>query len=241
MWQAGLELLVTLRRAHLGLSYRRCFRFAGGILGFRSRSRRDCGFRSRLCGPALLRRFLLIEVLNYARHIRPSFIIRRYAFILLHPQRPGIVSGQRLHQIEVVTLQQFAQILRSTLHIRLRIECIRHPQLRSRSRHQLHQPLRSLRRNRPRIESALRLDHAVHQIWIQPIMSTRRIHNVIQTDWIGDEAQRCTGCPISRGLCEKACPELVEGWGLGLHSGSRKARAGSRQSPAQPQNVQSPL
>ena len=227
--QTALELLGGLRCAHLGLSYRSRFRFAGRIAGFYSRSLGDSGFRSRLCGNALLRRLLLIEVFHYARYIRPSLVIRRHALILLHPQRSRIVSGQRLHQIEVVTLQQFPQILCSAFYIRLRIECIRNAELRSRSRHQLHQPLRSLRRNRPRIESTLSFDHAVDQVGIKPVTSARRIHHVIQINRISGEAERCTGCPISRGLCEKTCPELVEGWGLCRYSGSRKPGAGSRQ------------
>ena len=223
MWQAALELLRGLRRAHLGLSYRRSFGFAGGIPGFCSRSLGYSGLRCRLCARVLLRRLLLVEVSHYARHVGPRLVIRRHAFILLDPKRPRIVSGQRLYQIEVVTLQQFPQIFRSTLDIRLRIECVRHAQLRCRSGHQLHQSLRSLRRNGPRVESALRLDHAVDQVWIQPITSARRIHHVIQTGRTRGESKRCCGCcgcPISRILCEK--------WELRRYSGSRKPRAGSR-------------
>ena len=153
--------------------------------------------------------------------------------VLLYASRPGVIRSQGLNHVKVVALQQFPQIFRSPFDIRLGIECIRHAELRSRPGHQLHKSLRSLGRHGPRVETTLRLDHAVHQIRIQPIPPARRIDHVVQIHRASSRKTRFRedrrrGCPISRVICEKACPELVEGWGLRLIPGSRKPRIRSR-------------
>src|SRR5579872_5211513 len=78
-----------------------------------------CGFGSKaVCrsgGRFLLSHLLLIEIPYHPGGRRPSLIIRRHAAELLHTLGAGIVSGQSLHQIEVVALQQLPQIFSPTL------------------------------------------------------------------------------------------------------------------------------
>ena len=51
-------------------------------------------------------------------------MVRRHTAILLHPPRSGVIGRQGFDHIEVIALQQFAQITRASLYIGLRIERI---------------------------------------------------------------------------------------------------------------------
>src|SRR6202035_1719417 len=66
----------------------------------------------------LLRNLLRVVLVNYSRHVSPGFAKRRNALILVDSLRASIISGQRLHQVKIVTLKQFAQIPASTVHVR---------------------------------------------------------------------------------------------------------------------------
>src|ERR1700690_3922608 len=101
------------------------------------------------------RQLLAVEVTNDARHVSLSLIIRRDAVILFNPLRAGVVGGQSLYQVKVVTLQQLTQVLCAAFDVGSRIESIGHSQLGRSLRHQLHQALRTLSRHGSRIESAL--------------------------------------------------------------------------------------
>jgi len=70
----------------------------------------------------ILGQLLPIEVTNDSRDVGPRLVIRRHAAILLHAMRSGVVSGKGLRHIEIVFLQQFAQVFCSGLNVSVGIE-----------------------------------------------------------------------------------------------------------------------
>src|SRR6266496_809065 len=130
----------------------------------------------------LLRQFLLVEVQHDASHISPRLTIRWHATILFHALRSRIVSSQGFYEIKVVAFNQFPQILCATVHVRLRIKRVGDAELKCSFRHQLHQTLRALRRNRVRIKVALCADHTRNQIGINTISLTAGGDGLVQGD-----------------------------------------------------------
>ena len=65
-----------------------------------------------------------------------------------------VVSGQRLDEIEIVTLQKFAQVLASTGDISFGIEGIVHAEVAGGSGHQLHESASAFWGNGVRFEPA---------------------------------------------------------------------------------------
>jgi hypothetical protein len=126
----------------------------------------------------LLRQLLTVEVAHDAGNVLARLQIWRNALVLLHAVRSGVVGRKRFDKVEVVTLQQLAQITGAAVHIRFRIEGVRHPQLRRGSRHELHQSLRAFGRNGMNFEPTLRSNDAADQIWIEPVTIADNVHHL---------------------------------------------------------------
>src|SRR5580693_9998424 len=78
---------------------------------FRLRQLRLGGLRPTLLGLGfLLRKFLAVVVPDNARDVGMRLAIGRNTVVLLHSPRTGVVGSQRLGHIEVILLQQLAQI-----------------------------------------------------------------------------------------------------------------------------------
>jgi hypothetical protein len=101
---------------------------------------------------------------------------------LLDALRAGVVGSQRLDQIEVVALQQFAQIACAALDIRLGIKGVLNPELRGGFRHELHQALRAFGRNGANVEATLGAYHTVHQVGVEAVGSTGSADDLVQID-----------------------------------------------------------
>src|ERR1700732_3250071 len=113
----------------------------------------------------------------------------RYSSILLDALRTSVVSGQRLDEIEIVALQKFAQITASTRDVGLRIEGIIHAQLVSGAGHELHESAGAFGGNGARVESALGVNDAVHEVGIEMIGGAGGVHDLIQSR-CGDKFRR---------------------------------------------------
>jgi hypothetical protein len=74
----------------------------------------------------------------------------------------------------------------SPFHIGCGIEGIGHPQAGGGLRHELHEPLRAFGGYRPRIESTLGVDHAVHKIRIQLVAIADGCNHLPERRWILD-------------------------------------------------------
>src|SRR5208282_246678 len=125
----------------------------------------------------LLSNFLAIVFADNASDISASLVEGRHSVELLDTLRPRVIGGKSLDEIEVVALQEFAQIAASACDVRLRVEGILHAQLASGSRHQLHQSAGAFGGNGPSVESALGVNDAVHKIRIEPIGGAGRGHH----------------------------------------------------------------
>src|ERR1700674_2471035 len=67
---------------------------------------------------------LSVVLVHDPGHVSAGFAKWRHSPILFDALRTGVVSGQRLDEIEIVALQKFAQITASARDIGLRIEGI---------------------------------------------------------------------------------------------------------------------
>src|SRR5258708_21797784 len=129
-------------------------------------------------------KFLFVKVPHDARDVRFCLVIRRHAAILLYALRTGIVGGQSLDEVKVVTLQKFTKVSRSAFYIRLCVICILHTELRGSLRHQLHQASCPLRRECPHVESTLGANHTVHEVGVQTVGAAGSSYYLIQIDWL---------------------------------------------------------
>src|SRR5208337_3677289 len=85
--------------------------------------------------------FLFVEVANDAGDVGSGFVVGRNAVVLVDALRPGVVGGEGFDEIEVVTLEQFAEITGSGVDVSLRVEGVVHAELRRGLRHELHESL----------------------------------------------------------------------------------------------------
>src|SRR5512141_394478 len=108
--------------------------------GFWWQRLRTCWWRTRFpVGRRLLCLFLSesgvlcyllpVEVSNDPCNVRLRFVVRRNAVILVDASGARIVGSQRFVHVEVIFLQQLAQVLASALDIRARVERIRYSHL----------------------------------------------------------------------------------------------------------------
>lgn len=98
-----------------------------------------------------LRPLLLIVFVDDARHKGSGLFLGRYAPMLIDEFRSGLISSKRLDKIEVVSLQQFAQVLCSPLG-----------------------------RNGSHIEFDSNIEDDRQQIWIEAIGGTRHLYSLIR-------------------------------------------------------------
>src|SRR5205814_5370616 len=70
----------------------------------------------RCCRRLPLGQFLTVEIANNSRHVSARLVVRRHPAVLFHATRTGVVSSQRLDQIEIVALKQLAQITHPSLY-----------------------------------------------------------------------------------------------------------------------------
>src|SRR5713101_5207229 len=119
----------TQERSTRKQSMRRIGGDSGGC-GFRGAGRGFGGelFLFRFFPPRdlFLSDLLSVVFVNDAGHVSAGLAKWRHSPILFDALRTGVVSGQRLDEVEVVALQKFAQITASTRDIGLRIEGIVH-------------------------------------------------------------------------------------------------------------------
>ena len=103
---------------------------------------------------------------------------------MLHPPRPGIVSRQRFDHVEVVALQEFAQIARAPSTLAPGSKELATPKLGGGLRHQLHQTPCPFGRHGTRVESTLGVDHAVNEIGIEVMPVADGIDDFVEILWL---------------------------------------------------------
>jgi hypothetical protein len=86
---------------------------------------------------------------------------------LLDALRAGVVGGQGFDQVEVVALEQFAEVAGSGFDVGLRVKGIVHAQLGGGLGHELHQSLRAFGREGADVEAAFGADDAGDQVGIE--------------------------------------------------------------------------
>jgi len=150
--------------------------------------------------------FLFVEVADDAGDVGFGFVVRRHAVVLFDALGSGIVGGEGFDEIEVVALEEFAEIARAGVDVGLRIEGIVDAELRGGLRHELHQSLRAFGRDGADVESAFGADDAGDKIGIELVSSAGVSYGLIQI-----EGMRIDG-----------------GGGLQLARGGGGSRCGSR-------------
>ena len=111
-------------------------------------------------------------------HILLRLRKRRHPAITLHHLRPSVISRQRQPQIPAIAGQQILQITRPRINVFRRIKNIRDGINRRRCRQKLHQSLRPLARNRPRIKIRFHRNHPVDQTLIHSMLFRRRMNQI---------------------------------------------------------------
>ncbi len=133
-----------------------------------------------LRGCFFLRYFLAVVFVDDAGYVGASLVKRRHSPVLLDALRPGVVGSERLDEIEMVALQQFAQIAASAAYVGLGIEGILYSQCAGGRRHKLHQTTRAFGRHGMGVESAFGMNNGVHQIGVKMIGSAGRVNNLFK-------------------------------------------------------------
>src|SRR5687768_10237023 len=97
----------------------------------------------------------------------PRLSIRRDAAVTLHRTRPGVVGGERQLDVSAELLEKGVQIPGPGVQVLERIEGVFDAQLPGRRRHELHEALRALRRDRVFAEGGLDGDDRKHELRIE--------------------------------------------------------------------------
>ena len=126
-----------------------------------------CGDRSGGFGGE----FLFVEVADDAGYVGFGFVVGRDSVVLLDALRSGVVGGEGFDEIEVVALEEFAEIAGAGFEVGLRVEGILHAELGGGLRHELHESLGAFGRDGADIESAFGADDAGDKIGIEPVGS----------------------------------------------------------------------
>src|SRR6185369_3705206 len=132
-------------------------------------------------------------------YVVASLLIRRH-FVskLRHRTFARVVTRQ--HEIDAVieAIQQLPQVSRATGNILRGIVRASHTVTRPRARHQLHQPARTFRRDRVRVEVRLLFHHQKDQVWIDIVLVTILTDQTVEPG----PASAPTACFLS-GLCDR--------------------------------------
>ena len=115
--------------------------FFGEGMGGECGGRFGRGFRVGLAGYGSGGEFLSVEVADDAGYVGFGFEVGRDAAVLVDALRSGIVGGEGFDQIEVIALEEFAEIARAGLDVGLGIEGVAHAELGGGLGHELHEAL----------------------------------------------------------------------------------------------------
>jgi len=109
----------------------------------------------------------LVEVADDAGDVGFGFEVGRDAAVLVDAPRSGIVGGEGFDEVEVIALEEFAEIAGAGLDVGLGIEGVVHAELRGGLGHELHEALRAFGGDGADIESAFGADDAGDEIGIE--------------------------------------------------------------------------
>ena len=128
----------------------------------------------------LLRPDLPVVFANNAVDVGLRLTVGRNPVLSFDALRTCIVSCEGLDQIEVVALQQFAEIAAAAVYVGAWIKRVVYSQFAGRARHQLHESLRTFGGNSARVESALGANHAVDQVRVEMERGACRGDDLVQ-------------------------------------------------------------
>ena len=141
----------------------------------------------------------MVEVADDAGYVGFGLVIRRDAVVLFDALRPGVVGGEGLDEIEVVALEEFAEIAGTGLDVGLRVESVVDAKLRGGLGHELHEPLGAFGRDGADVESALGADDAGDEIGVELVGSAGGLYGFTQIEGLRSDVGGRAGFRVRSG------------------------------------------
>src|SRR6266704_4283014 len=117
-----------------------------------------------------VRRPIAPEQLEHLAHVGTRLLVRRDGARGLHDVLARVVGGQRQALVPAEKIQEILQITHAADDVLHRIERIGHPEAGRGLGHELHQALRALGRDGPRVEVRLDRRHRIDELRAHPVV-----------------------------------------------------------------------